>query len=184
VHCPWTTTRRLRVWVCWQSLQVEYTGSFLVFNRACLLASVCPTWAIPAVGPAFVNLDIPFQTMSCNQSRLYLPATVGRVSAVGILSSAPAQARLSLDTLYRPEVSSKKKFNINIRIRCASLFRRWVTVCGVVLVWIQFLVMTLAFYHVPNGQKFESRVQENLTFRYYTTLIFFSLLPRASAGNW
>jgi hypothetical protein len=32
VHCPWTTTRRLRVWVCWQSLQVEYTGSFLVLT--------------------------------------------------------------------------------------------------------------------------------------------------------
>jgi hypothetical protein len=43
--CPWTTTRRLRVWVCWQSLQVEYTGSFLVFNRACQLASSCPTRA-------------------------------------------------------------------------------------------------------------------------------------------
>jgi hypothetical protein len=34
VHCPWTTTRRLRVWVCWQCLQVEYTGFLLVFNRA------------------------------------------------------------------------------------------------------------------------------------------------------
>jgi hypothetical protein len=43
--------RRLRVWVCWQSLQVEYTGSFLVFNRACLLASAFPTRAIPAFGP-------------------------------------------------------------------------------------------------------------------------------------
>jgi hypothetical protein len=42
----------LRVWVCWQSLQVEYTGSFLVFNRACILASSCPTRAIPAFGPA------------------------------------------------------------------------------------------------------------------------------------
>jgi hypothetical protein len=40
----------LRVWVCWQSLQVEYTGSFLVFNRAFLLASECPTRAIPAFG--------------------------------------------------------------------------------------------------------------------------------------
>jgi hypothetical protein len=40
----------LRVWVCWQSLQVEYTGSFLVFNRACVLASACPTRAIPAFG--------------------------------------------------------------------------------------------------------------------------------------
>jgi hypothetical protein len=50
VHCPWTTTRRLRVWVCWQSLQVEYTGSFLVFNSACLLASAYPTRAIPAFG--------------------------------------------------------------------------------------------------------------------------------------
>jgi hypothetical protein len=47
VHCPWITTRRLRVWVCWQSLQVEYTGSFLVFNTARLLASACPTRAIP-----------------------------------------------------------------------------------------------------------------------------------------
>jgi hypothetical protein len=35
-----------------ESLQVEYTGSFLVFNRACLLASACPTRAIPAFGPA------------------------------------------------------------------------------------------------------------------------------------
>jgi hypothetical protein len=31
---------------------VEYTGSFLVFNRTCLLASACPTRAIPAFGPA------------------------------------------------------------------------------------------------------------------------------------
>jgi hypothetical protein len=46
--------RRLRVWVCWQSLQVEYTGSFMVFNRACLLASACPTRAIPAFGPDLV----------------------------------------------------------------------------------------------------------------------------------
>jgi hypothetical protein len=53
VHCPWTTTRRLRVWVCWQSLQVKDTGSFLVFNRACLLASACPTRAIPAFGSAY-----------------------------------------------------------------------------------------------------------------------------------
>jgi hypothetical protein len=51
LHWPCTTTRRLRVWVCWQSLQVEYTESFLVFNRACLLASGCPTRAIPAFGP-------------------------------------------------------------------------------------------------------------------------------------
>jgi hypothetical protein len=55
VHCPWTTMRRLRVWVCWQRLQVEYTGSFLVFNRACLLASACPTRAIPAFGPEFIS---------------------------------------------------------------------------------------------------------------------------------
>jgi hypothetical protein len=50
--------RRLRVWVCWQSLQVEYTGSFLVFNRACLLASVCPTRTIPAFGLGFQHLPI------------------------------------------------------------------------------------------------------------------------------
>jgi hypothetical protein len=56
VHCPWTTTRRLRVWVCWQSLQVEYTGSFLIFNRACLLASVCPTRGIPDFGPAIITM--------------------------------------------------------------------------------------------------------------------------------
>jgi hypothetical protein len=52
-----TTKRRLRVWVCWQSLQVEYTGSFLVFNRAWLLASVCPTRTIPAFG-----MTIKFKT--------------------------------------------------------------------------------------------------------------------------
>jgi hypothetical protein len=46
--------RRLRVWVCWQSLQVEYTGSFMVFNRACLLASACPTRAVPAFGADLV----------------------------------------------------------------------------------------------------------------------------------
>jgi hypothetical protein len=40
----------LRVWVCWQSLLVEYTRSFLVFNRAYLLASACPTRAISAFG--------------------------------------------------------------------------------------------------------------------------------------
>jgi hypothetical protein len=74
VHCPWTTTRRLRVWVCWQSLQVEYTGSFLVFNRACLLASACPTRAIPAFGLENVwiiniNFLICLMNFSCNENR-------------------------------------------------------------------------------------------------------------------
>jgi hypothetical protein len=70
VHCPWTTTRRLRVWVYWQSLQVEYTGSFLVFNRACLLASTCPTRAIPAFGPGFskVSSARALHNMSCFRS--------------------------------------------------------------------------------------------------------------------
>jgi hypothetical protein len=45
----------LRVWVCWQSLQVQYTGSFLVFNRECLLASACPTRAITSFGPEFIS---------------------------------------------------------------------------------------------------------------------------------
>jgi hypothetical protein len=48
----------LRVWVCWQSLQVEYTGSFLVFNRACLLASACLIRAIPAFGPVYMYIYV------------------------------------------------------------------------------------------------------------------------------
>jgi hypothetical protein len=36
-------------------LLAEPAGSFMVFNRACLLASACPTRAIPAFGPVCVK---------------------------------------------------------------------------------------------------------------------------------
>jgi hypothetical protein len=89
VHCPWTTTRRMRVWVCWQSLQVEHTGSFLVFNRACLLASACPTSAVPDFGPDYETPH--YAVSSCLLSVHLFDAPV--VSNLGLWASLMWETR-------------------------------------------------------------------------------------------
>jgi hypothetical protein len=52
-HCalPLDQHEDLESLIFYQILQVEYTGSFLAFNRAFLLASTCPTRATPDFDP-------------------------------------------------------------------------------------------------------------------------------------